>query len=362
MAEAQSDTRLNQKFLKKPQWLFLNKQVRDSEGHRVWIQELALPGGSRFYFPDAPVDTEAKEIWQELSSTEKSQFQIKRRNVLQKLSSILDSTEVAWGVGSLAKEYLLNVVSRYRPEGRPAEAILRQAIRDGVLSHEHDGGMSARATTMIQNMLSVVDRELWSHAALVAKSNEVGMTVIADVGMGALFLDRGIYGSAGLGLTFAYHHIDEGVVFELFTDLQSGKRGLPVVAQAAVCVKCLLHIASQDPKEPELSQFGRALYPPGPLAILDTGHLVETGFSQGLGFPPLDTVFGMENRMLRTTWLRLATSSIDTGQNFRADSQLLSTPAAGVRATMQAISNLAWKGVASCLRLARTLIGGDPFR
>jgi hypothetical protein len=192
--------------------------------------------------------------------------------------------------------------------------------------------------------LNILDRELWMHAPVMSEANEFGMTLFFDVGGGALVWDKGLYGSLGFGLTFAYNHSNHSLVFELFQDAQKGKRGLPVVAQVAACGKCLLSVSSQSREATTLFQSGRAVYPPGPIAVLDTPKTLQMGFSQGVGFPPLDTFYAMENELFRWTLIRVEASSTDSiVPKLRFDSILLKMLKGLVGSCQSALSQILGK-------------------
>jgi hypothetical protein len=110
------------------------------------------------------------------------------------------------------------------------------------------------------------------------------------------------------------------LVFEIFHDIEKGVRGLPVIAQAAICFRCFVHVASQNPTQPAISQVGRSIYPPGPMGSLDSPQFIETGLSHGLGVPPFDTFYAMEGRFHRGTWIRIATSKLEGSPRLLVDS------------------------------------------
>ncbi len=270
----------------------------------VEVEWLHVQGQSGPFVVQAqPLGPEQQQLFSQLRSQHKELFLNKRKTLLMRIARVLSSTKTVWGVGSAAKDGALLHLFRRRPQTRPMESFVRFAEDAGLIANVEAKNKSHR---VIQDLLNVLDRELWMHAPLISEANEFGLTLFFDLGAGALVWDRGLYGSAGLGFTFSYNHTAESFVFEFFQDAQVGKRGLPVVAQVAGCAKCLLSVAANPAS---LMQSGRAVYPPGPIAVLDTPKSLQMGFSQGIGFPPLDTFYAMESKLYRWTLLRVEVGS-----------------------------------------------------
>ncbi|OFZ67588.1 MAG: hypothetical protein A2328_10810 [Bdellovibrionales bacterium RIFOXYB2_FULL_36_6] len=247
---------------------------------------------------NTPITPDQQKLFDSLSDENKKKFLQTRKKLLEKSLRVLKITKPVLGTCAFVVDKMRCLVNSSKKNNQV----------------ESDIPLSRKS---VQNLLSAIDMEIWSHAPIIASSDEFGFILSANLNGGAGLGSKGAYWGQGLGVSFGFNSTTNRFVFEFFHDDQKFKRAIPFVAQVAISGQAFLYTAQS---ERDLIQVGRFITPPGPIASFDSPAQFSFGVNQGIGVPPLDTFYAYETSSTRSDLVKVSFSLVHPISSIRFQS------------------------------------------
>ena len=286
-----------------------------------------VKSGPEYELRGAPYTQDFLKQYNSLTEFEKVRFHINRKDFLKSTASLLHSTQLVFGFGSLVKDKIMQMFKKQKteiPVQQPivqlaeqavAQDIAELAVKDRPTKKQFKELVREKSELIVLETLRGIDRQLWENSRLVAYQNEfsvsgsLGLISLAGVG------SAGRGGSRSLGFSFGYNKQTKTFIFDLYTESDSFYHAITPTTLIGLLPKIGFGFAANIDAE-NLSRRGHTTYPPfvpGYTAIYD--NMVVFGFSTALiSFPSVaGDMFSYVNKSQRKTFLRATFSPMVPG-------------------------------------------------
>ncbi len=180
---------------------------------------ITLKNGMVFYIPEPNLSNTEINSFQRLYPDEKERFYKIRSNVMQALATIFSSSKLKYGIGQFIKSSIKSSIKQLRDKTEPRTQnpfvdIANQNI-------DSDMPITQKRYLGIEEILVVIDEELWKNALDVANSNEFGLTIRLNAGASAS-VARHTFSRifSIIGISMGYNVEDQSVVFDIFNNMR----------------------------------------------------------------------------------------------------------------------------------------------
>lgn len=256
---------------------------------------------------------EADLQFENLSISEKVQFQQNRIIYLEKFAQILSNHNIGFSrlVGSV--EYFRKVKLAIRNKiKKPSQSEVAESIQN-LLQEENTRLESnpdqknvvvAKEYVAINKLLNVINHNLYKQAKLVSTSDEVGLSLGIGLGASAGVGKAAAGGLADLSFMIGYNRKTKSAVFELHLILERVKMALTPLLMIGIDLRGGLYIQNSNSRG---IQKGTSLFTPVmPTAFSKYPNHVDSYLSSGIGFPPMATEFmGYVSQSYRIPLIRI---------------------------------------------------------
>jgi len=247
--------------------------------HALPARQLQFKVGQReFALLEPEEGSLERDQFESLPLSERIAFHRKRRALLKNSARALEKIKLGFGAGAVLKDKISFAVRnlRIRNTSEDTEEKARNTLRE----HSEE---------MVQILLELIDKTIWTDAPLFAHSNEFG--VVGAVG--GQFIRKTFETQSGglidVGFTLAYNREENALAFQIFFEKEVlSSSVLPALVLAGANLKAGVYIAHFEPGQ--MQQEGKAIYaPPGaPTFMTHSPRDAMAGFSSGgpFTFPP----------------------------------------------------------------------------
>ncbi len=256
-----------------------------------------------------PQDSELNLSYSRLNGAERENFQKNRRIFLTGLGSVLSSTRLFYGVGSLARQQLSLLFKTKNKKGTTNHVVenLARALPPGARLQD-------RSFWVVENIIRAIDRALISQAQVIAEQNEFSVSASLGLLAEAGVSDRGYGGSVGLGISIGYNRKSQAFVFEIFSEVEKFNRAITPTAIVGIVPRAGVNMINQVSGREMTARRGHTTYPPLAYATA-TPELWSIGATTSLlSFPPILPEFMVYTHSAnRKALLRLTVSPATRG-------------------------------------------------
>jgi len=229
-----------------------------------------------------------------------------RETILKGLARVLSFGRLGFGVGSLVKNKVKQMVGR-GGDTHPIEELTGESVRNGI---------GERGRVAVEGILRSVDTKLWQESRRVAEANEFGaMASVGTIAEGGA-RSKGVGGSFSIGISFAYNVKQKALVFDIYRQTERFQKSLAAVGLVGVLPKVGFFLAGTPEGAAHRPRSGYSFYPPGAPGYMEvTNSHYSAGFSTSLSLPPPPIVdlFTYTNSTHRVSMLRITISPILPG-------------------------------------------------
>ncbi len=250
---------------------------------------------------------EGRDSYLALSSSEQARFLRRRSQFLAAATTVLNSTRIFYGVGTLVKNQLRQVFRRGARSRDPLSDL-------GKSLPQQSTNLRALRWWALETAVRNLDKTLFENARIVSNQNEfsvsASLAVIGEAGVGR----RGFGGSAGLGVSFGFNSAKKAIAFEIFSEIEKLDRALTPTAQIGLVPRVGMNVYNQITGAEMNARRGNTVYPP--LSYVSaTPDLWAMGATTSLmAFPPLLPEFMVyTHQVVRKSLLRVVVSPVLPG-------------------------------------------------
>lgn len=277
--------------------------------------------------------------YESLDTLNKAQFHKSRMEVLQLAASLLNSTHLVYGFGSITKntiQLLSNQLNRPTVSSNPIDTYAAHSLGIDVREQSIDQwllekqgwkdekeklavkkSIRQRSHSIIHGVLLSLNKILWTQAPLAAKSQEFGVLLSLNAIFGAGVGNKVFGRSAGLGISLGYNKVTKSIVFEIIQDTEKITKALPTIGLGGAIGKFGFYMTANDhlsaPGKPMSSNI---LYPPVAPVFTSLGaDRFVAGLNVSLTLPPspIADMYAWTAESKTTTILRVSVSPLLKG-------------------------------------------------
>jgi len=271
---------------------------------RAEVPEIRTVWGNAYEFPKPPEG----ELSEGLDPESAPMFHRNRERILKSAATFLDTVRpIVYAYGKVAPPigFVLDQIKRpiaftlhhtvkrpalyaasFLPE-RPWNQWLKAQPNLGV-DTEFEPPAPANQTTKdwVQTTLKQIDESLWMNTKVVTGAHEFGLAFEGGASAGGKAMNRGLYGIAGVGITFLVDPGKRAFIVEVFLDMESVRQAVPGYVGAGLFGTITGNAQIYDWNKPLKATCGQAVCVPGLVGSV-TEDSLRAGVSKeaGAGFP-----------------------------------------------------------------------------